>query len=71
MKEIINDTNFCRLTGLAMFYSKLVQGIPPIFKHYAANVLALHSVLVFVSIKSLPISKDTTGGAVSLSPNGA
>ncbi|GMN32514.1 hypothetical protein TIFTF001_041749 [Ficus carica] len=57
VKEIINDTNFCRLPGLAMFYSELVQGIPPIFKHYAANVPALHSVLVFVSIKSLPISK--------------
>ncbi|XP_024017709.1 potassium transporter 5 isoform X1 [Morus notabilis] len=57
VKEITNDGNFCRLPGLAMFYSELVQGIPPIFKHYAANVPALHSVLVFVSIKSLPISK--------------
>lgn len=57
VKEIINDTNFCRIPGLAMFYSELVHGIPPIFKHYAANVPALHSVLVFVSIKSLPISK--------------
>ncbi|PON70662.1 Potassium transporter [Parasponia andersonii] len=55
--EITNETNLCRLPGLAMFYSELVQGIPPIFKHYAANVPALHSVLVFVSIKSLPISK--------------
>ncbi|XP_060961878.1 potassium transporter 5-like [Cannabis sativa] len=57
VKEITNDTNFHRLPGLAMFYSELVQGIPPIFKHYAENVPALHSVLVFVSIKSLPISK--------------
>jgi KUP system potassium uptake protein len=40
-----------------MFHSELVQGIPPIFKHYMTNVPALHSVLVFVSIKSLPISK--------------
>ncbi|XWS75335.1 hypothetical protein CRYUN_Cryun01aG0077600 [Craigia yunnanensis] len=36
---------------------KLVHGIPPIFEHYVANVPALHSVLVFISIKSLPISK--------------
>ncbi|KAM6558420.1 hypothetical protein CsatA_027659 [Cannabis sativa] len=57
VKEITNETNFHRLPGLAMFYSELVQGIPPIFKHYAENVPALHSVLVFVSIKSLPISK--------------
>ncbi|KAJ8898807.1 hypothetical protein K2173_007232 [Erythroxylum novogranatense] len=56
-KEITTETNFSRLPGLAMFYSELVHGIPPIFKHYAENVPALHSVLVFVSIKSLPISK--------------
>ncbi|XP_070664745.1 potassium transporter 5-like isoform X2 [Malus domestica] len=57
LKEIAVDANFSRMPGLAMFYSELVQGIPPIFNHYAANVPALHSVLVFVSIKSLPISK--------------
>ena len=57
LKEIAADRNLCRVPGLAMFYSELVQGIPPIFKHYVANVPALHSVLVFVSIKSLPVSK--------------
>ncbi|KDP28111.1 hypothetical protein JCGZ_13882 [Jatropha curcas] len=58
LKEIIaNETNFNRLPGLAMFYSELVHGIPPIFNHYVANVPALHSVLIFVSIKSLPIGK--------------
>ncbi|XP_058200167.1 potassium transporter 5-like [Rhododendron vialii] len=57
VKEIIDNGNLCRVPGLAIFYSELVHGIPPIFKHYAVNVPALHSVLVFVSIKSLPISK--------------
>jgi KUP system potassium uptake protein len=57
LREIACDTSLCRLPGLAMFYSELVQGIPPIFKHYIENVPALHSVLVFVSIKSLPISR--------------
>ncbi|XP_059625739.1 potassium transporter 5-like [Cornus florida] len=57
VKEIAADTDCCRIPGLAIFYSELVHGIPPIFKHYVENVPALHSVLVFVSIKSLPISK--------------
>lgn len=57
LKEIMANTNICRMQGLAFFYSELVQGIPPIFKHYVANVPALHSVLVFVSVKSLHISK--------------
>ncbi|KAF5455206.1 hypothetical protein F2P56_024808 [Juglans regia] len=56
-EEIVADAKFCRMPGLALFYSELVQGIPPIFKHYVANVPALHSVLVFVSLKSLPIGK--------------
>ncbi|GAV79087.1 K_trans domain-containing protein [Cephalotus follicularis] len=59
IKEIAMDANICRIPGLAVFYSELVQGIPPIFKHYVENVPALHSVVVFVSIKSLPISKVT------------
>ena len=57
VKELAMSTNFSRIPGLAIFYSELVHGIPPIFKHYMANVPALHSALVFVSIKSLPISK--------------
>ncbi|KAJ0039228.1 hypothetical protein Pint_23877 [Pistacia integerrima] len=55
--EIFVDRNCCGIPGLAMFYSELVHGIPPIFQHYAMNVPALHLVLVFVSLKSLPISK--------------
>lgn len=57
LKEITDNLNFHRIPGIALFYSELVQGIPPIFKHYVANVPSLHSILVFVSIKSLPISK--------------
>nr|POE60414.1 isoform 2 of potassium transporter 1 [Quercus suber] len=57
LKDIATDTYLCRMPGLALFYSELVQGIPPIFKHYVVNVPTLHLVLVFVTIKSLPISK--------------
>ncbi|CAK8544313.1 unnamed protein product [Lathyrus sativus] len=60
-REVACNTSLCRFPSLAIFYSELVQGIPPIFKHYVANVPALHSVLVFVSIKSLPISKVPIG----------
>ncbi|KAI3506655.1 hypothetical protein L1887_21216 [Cichorium endivia] len=56
IKDMIIDTNISRMRGLAIFYSELAHGIPPIFKHYVDNVPALHSVIVFVSIKSLPIN---------------
>lgn len=57
LKEVACGRNLVRIPGLALFYSELVQGIPPIFKHYVENVPALHSIVVFVTIKSLPISK--------------
>ncbi|XP_024981660.1 potassium transporter 19-like [Cynara cardunculus var. scolymus] len=57
IKDIVSDTSISKMRGLAIFYSELAHGIPPIFKHYVDNVPALHSVLVFVSIKSLPISR--------------
>ncbi|MED6198393.1 hypothetical protein PIB30_065934 [Stylosanthes scabra] len=58
LKEIIsNNKRLYRIPGFAIFYSELVQGIPPIFKHYVSNVPALHSIVVFISIKSLPVSK--------------
>ena len=57
LKKIVANPSLCRIPGLALFYSDLVQGIPPIFKHYVENVPALQSVLVFISVKSLPISK--------------
>ena len=57
LKEIVATTDFYQIPGLALFYSELVQGIPPIFKHYIENVPAVHLILIFVSIKSLPINK--------------
>lgn len=54
--RVATSPNIRRVPGLALFYTDLVQGITPMFTHYISNVLALHSVLVFVSIKSVPIS---------------
>ncbi|KAF8387803.1 hypothetical protein HHK36_026460 [Tetracentron sinense] len=59
LKEIASDPHIQRVPGVTLFYSGLVHGIFPIFTHYLANVSSLHSVLVSVSIKSLPISMDT------------
>ncbi|KNA19782.1 hypothetical protein SOVF_058470 [Spinacia oleracea] len=56
LRDIANQTNMSRIPGLAIFYSELVDGIPPIFGHYVENISVLHSVLVFASVKSLPIS---------------
>ncbi|XP_059446908.1 potassium transporter 5-like [Corylus avellana] len=57
VKELATNPNISRVPGIGLLYSELVQGIPPIFPHFIANIPSIHSVLVFVSIKSIPISK--------------
>ncbi|KAK4478600.1 hypothetical protein RD792_014088 [Penstemon davidsonii] len=57
VREIVSSTSSQRLPGVALFYSELVHAVPPIFKHYVANIPALHSILVFMSVKSIPVSK--------------
>ncbi|XP_037496310.1 potassium transporter 5 [Jatropha curcas] len=57
LTDIVSNTRIHRMDGLGLFYTPLVQGISPIFPRYVSSVPALHSVLVFVSIKFLHISK--------------
>ncbi|KAI3975250.1 hypothetical protein MKX01_033490 [Papaver californicum] len=57
LKQIAQDPELRRLPGLAVFYTELVHGISPIFTHYIDNIPAIHAVLMFVTVKSLPISK--------------
>ena len=57
LKELATNPTINRVPGIGLLYSELVQGIPPIFPHFIANVPSIHSILVFVSIKSIPISK--------------
>lgn len=49
-----------RVPGIGLLYSELVQRIPPIFPHFIASVPSIHSVVVFVSIKTVPVSRVAT-----------
>ncbi|XP_078442060.1 high affinity K+ transporter 5 [Wolffia australiana] len=56
IQEVASNPEVRRIPGIGLLYSELVQGIPPIFPHFLRNVPSIHSVLIFVSIKRLPIS---------------
>ncbi|KAL2336396.1 hypothetical protein Fmac_010842 [Flemingia macrophylla] len=56
MKKLANSPKINRVPGIGLLYSELVQGIPPIFSHFIANIPSIHSVVVFVSIKAIPIA---------------
>ncbi|XP_061362598.1 potassium transporter 5-like [Gastrolobium bilobum] len=57
LREIVSKKVISRIPGVALLYSELVEGVPPIFAHVVANIPYIHSVIVFVSIKPIPISK--------------
>ncbi|GAB2282833.1 Potassium transporter 5 [Dionaea muscipula] len=57
MKQLLKNPEINKVPGIGLLYSELVQGVPPIFPHLINNTVSMHSVLVFVSIKALPISK--------------
>jgi hypothetical protein len=46
-----------RVPGVGLLYSELVQGIPPVFPHLVDKIPSVHAVLVFVSVKHLPIPR--------------
>lgn len=55
--ELAADGRITRIPGIGLLYSELVQGIPPIFPQFIDKIPSIHSVLVFVSVKRLPISR--------------
>ncbi|XP_027127250.2 potassium transporter 5 [Coffea arabica] len=57
VKDLAKNPEIKRVPGIGLLYSELVQGIPPIFPHFISNIPSVHSVVVLVSIKSIPINK--------------
>ncbi|GJN01769.1 hypothetical protein PR202_ga19064 [Eleusine coracana subsp. coracana] len=44
-----------RVPGLGFVYTELASGVPHIFSHFITNLPAIHSVVVFVCVKYLPV----------------
>lgn len=57
VKDLTTNRNINRIPGMGLMFSELVQGVPPLFPHFVANIPSIHSVFVFVSIKFIPISR--------------
>uniref|UniRef100_A0A0D9WUI7 Potassium transporter n=2 Tax=Leersia perrieri TaxID=77586 RepID=A0A0D9WUI7_9ORYZ len=55
VKELMAASNLQRVPGVGLFYTDLVQGIPPVFPHLIDKIPSIHTVLLFVSIKHLPV----------------
>ncbi|GER33165.1 potassium transporter [Striga asiatica] len=44
-----------RVPGIGIVYTELASGVPHIFSHFITNLPAIHSVVVFVCVKYLPV----------------
>lgn len=44
-----------RVPGIGLVYTELARGVPHIFSHFITNLPAIHSTLVFVCVKYLPV----------------
>ncbi|GAB2279444.1 Potassium transporter 5 [Dionaea muscipula] len=57
IKQLVKNPDTNRVPGIGLLYSELAHGVPPIFPHLIKNIASIHSVLILVSIKALPISR--------------
>ncbi|XP_050375084.1 putative potassium transporter 12 isoform X2 [Argentina anserina] len=55
MTELGSTLGTVRVPGIGMLYSELVQGIPSILGQFLLNLPAIHSVIVVVCIKYVPV----------------
>ena len=52
---LLSNSATQRVPGVCFFYSDLVHGVTPIVPHYVRNVRTLHQILVFTTIRYLPV----------------
>ncbi|KAF3622302.1 Potassium transporter 7 [Capsicum annuum] len=55
MHELGSSLGTVRVPGIGLLYNELVQGIPSIFAQFLLDLPAIHSVIVFVCIKYVPV----------------
>lgn len=55
MLELGSSLGTVRVPGIGLLYNELVQGIPSIFGQFLLSLPAIHSTIVFVCIKYVPV----------------
>ncbi|KAJ7521789.1 hypothetical protein O6H91_19G067900 [Diphasiastrum complanatum] len=45
-----------RVPGLCLFYTDLINEVPPVIIHYVNNIRSLHQVIIFTTIRYVPVT---------------
>lgn len=71
--ELLARPEVQRVPGLCFFYSNIQDGLTPILSHYIKNMSSLHTVTIFVTLRSLLVAKVDQSKRIlinRLGPNG-
>jgi K+ transporter len=55
VRELGPNLGTIRAPGIGLIYNELVKGIPAIFGHFLTTLPAIHSMIIFVCIKYVPV----------------
>ncbi|CAK7356984.1 unnamed protein product [Dovyalis caffra] len=55
VRELGPNLGTIRAPGIGLLYNELVKGIPAIFGHFLTTLPAIHSMIIFVCIKYVPV----------------
>ncbi|XP_052205474.1 potassium transporter 7-like [Diospyros lotus] len=55
IRELGCNLGTIRAPGIGLLYNELVKGVPAIFGHFLTTLPAIHSMVIFVSIKYVPV----------------
>ncbi|KAL1534335.1 Potassium transporter 7, variant 2 [Salvia divinorum] len=56
LRELGPDLGTVRAPGIGLIYNELAKGVPAIFGHFLTTLPAVHSMMIFVCIKYVPVS---------------
>ncbi|KAG6421987.1 hypothetical protein SASPL_118548 [Salvia splendens] len=56
LRELGPDLGTVRAPGIGLIYNELAKGVPAIFGHFLSTLPAVHSMMIFVCIKYVPVS---------------
>ncbi|KAJ0821387.1 putative potassium transporter [Helianthus annuus] len=55
MRQLGSNLGTVRAPGIGLLYNELAKGVPTIFGQFLATLPAIHSMIVFVCIKNVPV----------------
>ncbi|KAL2550621.1 Potassium transporter 5 [Forsythia ovata] len=55
LDEMLSSSNVYRTPGICFFFTDLVNGIPPIIRHYIQNTNSVRETMVIITVRTLPI----------------